>query len=185
MYQVTIPVKPFVAKYIYARYGLQPANGHIVWRIDKSDKIGKIVFNLLERVPRIQSQPPEERGAWLSIGINYHTFQNKGIFLSNRSIYEFNEQIQLEIIEEIAMYINHLQHNIGIKKYDELRVVHTTTHGKSRRRAITRPSLMQYFETKEIIYDILQRYNITEDDYPFETIAKQLRRLKLPLLKAS
>ncbi|MBS7565138.1 hypothetical protein KHS38_12055 [Mucilaginibacter sp. Bleaf8] len=176
MYQITIPVKPFVAKYIYARYRQN------VWQIDRKDRIGKIMFNMLERVPRGPLQPPPELGAQLPVRIIYQYAQNKGVYISNRSIMEFNEQIQQELIEEIALYANRLQNHVGIKKYDELYINQTSAYGRSRTRAIINPDVKQYFETKEIIHDIFKQYDITEDDYPYENIKKQLRRLKLPML---
>lgn len=181
MLTIDVPVKPFVAKYIYARYGLTPLSS---WTLDRKDRIGKILFNMLEPVPKGPMPPPPDLKSQLRVYLIRDYVRNQGFHLSNSSIKEFNEQIQQELIEEIAFYIARVQSGVGLKKYDKLYVSQTSEYGKSRTRAIINPDVAQYFEMKEIISDIFKQYDITEDDYAFDTIHKQLRRLKLPLLSA-
>jgi hypothetical protein len=181
MLTIDVPVKPFVAKYIYARYGLKPSSP---WILDRKDRIGKIMFNMLEPVPKGPMPMPPNLGAELKVYLIRDYVRNQGIHLSNSSIKEFTEQIQQELIEEIAFFIARVQNGTGLKKYDKLYVSQTSEYGKSRTRAIINPDVAQYYEMKEIINDIFEQYDITEEEYAFDTIHKQLRRLKLPLLSA-
>jgi hypothetical protein len=178
MYTITVPVKPFVAKYICARYQALP------WEINKGERIGKIIYNMLERMPKRDGPKMPELGASIDIKVSYWYANAKGVYLSKESVIEFNDFIRLELIEEILDYMHKINHGIGIKKYRELFITQQSASGKTKRRVITNPSLDQYFENKEIINDIFAQYDITEDDYPFENIKKDLQRMKLPKLSA-
>jgi hypothetical protein len=177
MHTYTIAVKPFVSKYIFARYGQQ------VWEINKADRIGKVAWSLLERMPVLYSKSKLDYGSTLTIGICEDYAARKGVYLSNQAIREFNDFIQLEIIEEIAMFSFQVKNRVGLKKYRELYVVHNRTK-TSKVHVVQDPDLYQYMEQREIIYDILKMYGITEDDFPYETVRKACQRLKLPLLTA-
>ena len=108
----------------------------------------------------------------------------KASTFSNDSIAEFNDYIQLELIEEIAMYAFQVKNRVGLKKYKQLYIKHNRAKS-AKVHVIQDPDLFQYLEKKEIIYDILKLYDITEDDLSFETVSKAWQRLKLPLLNAS
>ena len=176
MYTYPIAVKPFVRKYIMSRY-CQP-----VWEINRQERIGKVLYAMLERAP-LRYEKKISLGAELVIGICRDYYQNKGVHLSNSSILEFNDFIQLELIEEVAMYAFMVKNRVGLKKYKELYVKHNRPQG-IKVQVIRDPDLFQFLEKKEIIYDILKMHDITEDDLPFETMSKAWQRLKLPLLTA-
>ena len=178
MHTYPISVKPFVHKYILSRYQ-QP-----VWHINRQDRIGKVLYSMLERMPKRYEKSNLSLGASLTIGICEEYYRNKGVHLSNESILEFNDFIQLEIVEEIAMYAFQVKNRVGLKRYKQLYVRHNRNK-PGRVQVIQDPDLFQYMEKKEIIYDIFKLYGITEDDLPFDTISKACQRLKLPLLNAS
>lgn len=180
MITIDLPVKPYVAKFIRARYGQE------VWQIDKSDRIGKILYNMLERIPKRDAyQAPPVLGTTLKVGISHWYANCKGIYLSQEAIKDFSDQIRLELIEEVAEYQCKLKHGIGIKKYHELYIQQITPSGRRKKRALIRPDVAQYFEFKEIVNDVFKQYGITEDDYPFDTFRKHINRTKLPMLIAS
>ncbi|HVW97514.1 MAG TPA: hypothetical protein VHA56_16190 [Mucilaginibacter sp.] len=180
MPQIPLPVKPFVAKYIFARYQTE------VWEINRQERIGKVIYAMLERYP-LRKEKELDLGAEVTLAISREYYRNKGIYLSNASVLSFNDFIQAELIEEIAMYIYQVKNRIGLKKYRELYIRHQLSKGERGQRVIVvkDPNVAQYFEQKEIIYDTLRLYHITEDDLPFDTVQKAVQRLKLPLLMAS
>jgi hypothetical protein len=167
-----------VHKYILARYQTK------VWELNKQERIGKILYSMLERMPRRFEKCTLKLGASLQVQINTENARNKGIYLSNEAIIDFNDYIQMELIEEIAMYMWQVKNRVGMKKYRELYVHHNRAKS-SRVHVVQDPNLFQYLEQREIIYDILKLYDISEDDFSFETIKKTVNRLKLPLLNAS
>lgn len=180
MYTIAIPVKPYVAKFIRARFDQD------IWQLDKCDRIGKILYNMLERIPlRKDFKEPAELGATLVVGISLRYANLKGIYLSPESIKEFNDQIRLELIEEVVEYHSKLKYGVGVKKYNELYISQCSPFGRVRKRTIIKPDMAQYVEFKEIVYDVFKKYDITEDDYPFDTFRKHINRVKLPLLIAS
>lgn len=177
MYTITIPVKPYVRKFVQARYEQE------VWEINKQERLGKMFYLLLERMPRIYEKPKFNLGDQLKVNICHDYAVRRGPYISSDSVLEFNEAIQLEIIEDIAMHAFHVKKRIGIKKYKEL-YIKQGSQSRQKTYVIQNPDLFQYFEKKEIIYDILKIYNISEDDLPFETVRKAWQRFKLPLLSA-
>jgi hypothetical protein len=178
MYTKTITVRPFVSKFIFARYQ-QP-----VWEINKQERIGKVIYSMLDRIPLNYKKSQLNLGASLQIQISEDYSLRKGVYLSDDCLIEFSDFIQMELIEEMAMYEWNVKNRTGLKKYKELYVKHNRAKTK-KVSVIQDPNLIQYLEKREIIYDILKLYDITEDDLPFETIRKALQRLKLPLLTAS
>jgi hypothetical protein len=181
VYTGVIHVKPYVAKYIFARYRYD----NNIWQISKEDRIGKFVYNMLERVPRLQPVKVPKKGSPLVIGVSDWYFHCKGIYLSPESVNDLNAFIRLELIEEILEYIHKLRNGIGVKKYKELFINQTSNAGIKKRKAIMNPRVDQYFEIQEIIYDVFKQYDITEEDYSIDNIRKDIQRLKLPLLMAS
>jgi len=177
MYTKTITVRPFVSKFIFARYQ-QP-----VWEINKQERIGKVIYSMLDRLPLNYKKSQLNLGAHINVGICEDYSLRKGVYLSDESLIDFSDYIQMEIIEEMAMYEWNVKNRTGLKKYKELYVKHNRSKS-NRVHVIQDPNLIQYLEKREIIYDILKFYDITEDDLPFETIKKALQRLKLPLLTA-
>ncbi len=177
MHTITIPVKPFVKKFIAARYDQQ------IWELNKSDRLGKLFYFMLEKMPVRYEKPTLKLGAELTVKICWEYARTRGVYVCANSILEFNDHIKQELVEEIAMYSWKLKNRVGIKKYKELYVKQKTA-SKQTIRVIKDPDIYQYFEQKEIIYDILLRYGITEDDISFDTIQKSFQRLKLPLLTA-
>jgi len=177
MYTVTIPVKAYVGKFIFARYR-QP-----VWEVNKQERIGKVIYCMLERMPHRYEKCNLKLGSTLQLQICHDYAVRKGLYLSNSSILEFNDFVQMELIEEIAMYAWQVKNRIGLKKYKELYVRHNRAK-TNRVSVIQDPNLYQYLEKREIIYDILKLYDISEDDFPYETVFKAVQRLKLPLLTA-
>lgn len=174
MHVFPISVRPYVSKFIMSRYQ-EP-----VWVINKQERIGKMLYNLLDRAPD-RYDKEKDLGASIRIGLCSDYVRNKGVYLSNASIEEFNEFIKLEIIEEIAKYRFQVKNRIGLKKYKELYIRHSRARG-AKVHVIQDPDVSQYFEQREIIYDILKLYGITEDDMAFDTVSKACQRLKLPLL---
>ncbi len=177
MYTITIPVKPYVKKFIIARYRQD------TWELNKAERIGKVLYAMLDRMPVRYEKSTVNYSDTLRVEICRDYARNKGIYLSNESIIDFNDYIQLELIEEIAMYALHIKNRTGLKKYDELYVKHANAT-RQKVHVIRNPQMMQYFEKREIIYDILKQYDISEDDFPFDTVKKACQRYKLPLLSA-
>jgi hypothetical protein len=144
-----------------------------------------MLYSLLEHMPARMDKEELELGAWLDIRLCREYMRNKGVYVSNASVLEFNDFIYLELVEEIARYTNGVASRVGIKKYKELYIRMNRGNGDRRVQVIRNPDIVQYLEKKEIIFDILRLYDINEDDLPFERIKKSLQRLKLPVLRAS
>lgn len=180
MYTIAVPVKPFVRKFIAGRYRQD------VWQVSRQDRIGKIFYLLLDRMPiiykKIKLDPAIYRDT-LVVNICEEYAERRGLYVSQANIIEFNDAIQLELIEAVAMYAYQVKNRVGLKKYKEL-YINQKTATMSRIQVIQDPNLFQYLEKREIIYDILKLYDITEDDLPYETLYKAWQRLKLPLLSA-
>ena len=175
---ITIAVRPYVKKFIQARYEQQ------VWQINKHERVGKMLYCMLERMPVRQDKTYLMLGDTLSIEISHDYARNKGIHLSNDNIIQLNEFIQDEIVEMMAMYAFGIKNRLGLKKYSELYVKHRRKTGTSTR-VVQDPDLYQYFEKREIISDFLKLYDISENDLRVETVLKSWQRLKLPMLIAS
>lgn len=176
MYTLTIPVKPYVKKYIEARYEQE------VWEVNKLERIGKVFFLMLERMPKLYEKSKLNLGATLKVSIREDYAVRRGIYVPNSSVQVFNEYILEELIEEIVMHAFYIENRIGLKKYKELYIKHSNI--RKRTHVIRDPNLIQFIEKREIIYDILKLYKINEFDLPFETIDRATRRFKLPLLSA-
>ncbi|MBE7177733.1 MAG: hypothetical protein INR69_15095 [Mucilaginibacter polytrichastri] len=169
-------------KFIQARYGCD------VWEFNKSDRIGKIFYALLERVPRqlMKAEPyPKDFTARLRIEVRERYTQMKGVYLPQSAVIEFNDQIKLELVEEIAEYMIKLKRGVGVKKYDKVYLKARMSKDKKIRTIVaTDVQVAQHFELRNIIRDVLDSYGITEDDFPFDTVKKNIQRLKIPLLLA-
>ncbi|RVU01102.1 hypothetical protein EOD41_10840 [Mucilaginibacter limnophilus] len=173
-----VQVKPYVKKFIVSRYRQE------IWEISRQDRIGKMFYHLLEPMPKLYKRTNLELGDLLLVEISDEYATRQGCHLPVDSILEFNDSIYLELIEEIAIYAFQVKNKVGLKKYKELYVKHKTST-RNRTYVLQDPDISQYFEKREVIYDILKLYGITEDDLPFDTVKKAWQRLKLPMLNAS
>lgn len=174
---IPVPVRPYVKKFIAARYRQD------IWQLNRQDRIGKILYLALEHMPKLYKKSKLNYGETLMVDVCPEYMARRGVYLSDEAVAEFNDAIHLEIIESVALYAFQVKNRVGLKKYKELYVTHKTSSRETVRR-ITNPDLFQYIEKREVIYDILKLYDITEDDLPFETISKAWQRMKLPLLTA-
>jgi hypothetical protein len=176
LYQIQVPVHTYVRKFIQARYEC------LSWTPSKSDRIGKFLVALLERVPnRMEKYKAMPDSIHIKVLNDYAL--RKGFYLTQNSIEEFNEYIRLEIVEEVMRYQFNLKNRIGIKKYEQVWI---RKQPEASAKIVVMDDLVvdQLFEKKEIIYDFLSQYNITEDDFSYESIKKATYRLKLPMLSA-
>lgn len=171
---ITIPVKPFVKKYIQTKYHCQS------WHYTRNDSLGKYFYALLHRQPAAPDKYRLEKEK-LTVEIPISHANIRGIYLDQDAVDDFNEFVYELIVEGIVEYIKGIVNRDGIKKYPR---VYFKTKGKTGqiKRYLNSPDLMQFIEIKEVIADRLLRYNITENDIQIETIRKNVyRRMKIPL----
>ncbi|MGY0037657.1 hypothetical protein [Pedobacter sp. NJ-S-72] len=171
MYTLTIPVRPFVKKFIHSKYKC------VIWKFSKTDRIGKYFYALLQKQPRIPEAYTEMQAA-ITIEIPIFHAHRKGVYLSQENINDFNEFIYEELVDGIVSYYQNIQSKQGMKKYDNIHMK-IQSRGSVKFKKIPNPSIVQFFELKEIVYDHLLKFDINEDDLPFETIRKNVyRKLK-------
>lgn len=176
---IELPCPSYVRKYMQARYELKPG---AKWRPLRSDRIGKFFINLLERAPdRMEKYKPFED--FLPIEISNDYGLRKGYWLSQEGIDDFNRFIRLELIEEVARYENNLRLEIGKKKYDKV-FMRKSANASANIIPMDKIVIHQLFEKKEIMYDFLATFGITEDDFSYESLKKATYRLKLHSLSA-
>lgn len=171
MYTITIPVRPFVKKFINTRYNCS------VWKFSKTDRIGKYFYALLQRQP-CTPENYTKMATTMTVEIPISYAHNKGVYLSQEDVNDFNDFIHDELVDGIVSYCQNIQAKQGVKKYGQT-YLKLETKGTAKFRKIPNPNVTQFFELKEIICDHLLRFGINEDDIPFETIRKNVyRKLK-------
>lgn len=179
LYSVQLLCPTYVRKFIQARYELKENES---WTPHKSDRIGKMFVSLLERAPRrLEKYKPMPDG--LNVKIMNDYYARKGCHLSQDSMDDFNSFIRLELVEQVAQYEKNLKDEIGKKKYDQ---VWMRKSADASAKIVQMPGLVihQLFEKREIMYDLLATFGITEDDFAYETLKKATYRLKLHQLSA-
>jgi hypothetical protein len=173
---LNVPVRRFVFKYIRAKYNLAPG---MPWRVATRGKESIAIYGLLERAPNRYEQYKKNE-VILQIKIPSWLLKEKGCFLSQKSIELFTNFIQDEIIDEITMYYFGVKNGIGLKRSEK--VVTTVFRSKDdteRTRRIPTSQGSRFFAQDATIYDILKKYDITEEDLTFASVVKHLQRSAL------
>jgi len=145
--------------------------------------MGKYFYALLMQKPD-NAIPYKPQTDVLTVAITDSHFKVRGHYLDQDAVDDFNEFVYEEIVEGICNYITGLMRREGVKKYDRLYIKETIKNHR-RKRQVQNPDVMQLFEIKEIIHDHLQRFEITENDLPIETIRKNVYRRMNVYVKAS
>ena len=177
IHQLKLPVHPYVRNYILSRYNSS------IWTPISGDRIGKYFLALLERVPNRYEKYSLSYTHSLPITLLNDYVARRGCHISRESIVDFNEYVRLEILEEIMTYLMNLKNNIGVKKYRRV-YMRETSSSKPKVVKMDHIIIHQLFEKKEVIYDCLRKYNISEDEFAYESIKKAMYKLHVPLLSA-
>ena len=163
-----VPVKTFVYKYITAKYGSP-------WHLNSKCKDGRMLQEFLERAPHRQEKYASNQKI-LEIVIPSRIFMQKGCFLSQARINAFIEIIHQDLMNEINNFYSAITDGIGLKKYNVVRVDLHEPGQKIKTRRLQPSVAPKFFEQREIIYDVLKKYDITEDDLTFDSLKKHLYR---------
>lgn len=182
LYTIHFPCFTFVKKYLESKYG-SPIH------IKKKDKFGKLVILALERYPKRFDKAPD-LGDSIPLQVSEDIYCKKGLFLSKDSILAINDLIYDELFDEICNYLNNINNNLGIKRYDTISIKY---HIKQKRdhktisKKIKRPDLNDLIEVRNVIEEIIQKYGLTFEDLTFESLHRAYYRHKdkNKLLKAS
>jgi hypothetical protein len=175
MHPIIIPVKPYVKKYITAKYHC------LEWHYTRNDRLGKYFYALLQRKPLV-FEKYKLQAERLTVLIPPKHEAVRGTYLDQDAVDDFNEFVYEEIVEGIISYITGLAGREGMKKYGRI-YIKEVIKDKTKKRQVQNPELMQFFEIKEVIADHLMRYNITENDIQIETVRKNVYRRMGRLLK--
>ncbi len=173
LYTIHLPCYPYVKKYLEAKYP-SPV------QIKLTDKLGKLIYLALERYPsRVEKDP--ELGATVQLLISQDIYCRKGLFLSKESIQLINEMVFNEIFDEIYLYLYNNSNNIGQKKYDTVTILYKQKSRKDTKttsKRIKKPDLIYFIEVKNVIEEILAKYNLNFNDISYESLHRAYYRRK-------
>lgn len=181
-YTIHLPCYPFVKKYIESKY-------QAPLPIKKKDKLGKMIYLALERYPN-RLEKSIDLGTTVQLLVSQDIYCKKGLFLSKESILTINDLIFEEIFDEIFNYLENVNHNLGIKRYDTISIKYHIKHkreSKTTSKKIKRPDLMDLIEVRNVIEEVLNKYGLTYEDLSFESLHRAYYRAKEKhkILKAS
>lgn len=160
---IKIPCKNFVRKYIDAKYGTP-------WVLSNRYSEGRAFKLLLDRAPdKYEVYPKSE--AVLEVIIPPKFFFKYGSYISPENCEEFGAFIRDRIIDEMKALNSSIQNGIGLKRNKKIRVMFGT-----KERRMSPEQAPKFFTRKEIIYDILDKYGISDADLTFDSITKHLQR---------
>lgn len=161
-----IPVKNFVKKYIVAKYGTP-------WVLSDRYSEGRTFKQLLDRAPlKYQIHPKSETVLEVVIPARFH--YKYGSYITPENCEEFNAFIHDKIIDEVKSCYHSIQAGIGLKRNKKIRIMLG-----SKERRISPDQAPKFFTRKEVIYDILDKYGISDADLTFDSITKQLQRSRM------
>ena len=170
-----VPVKRFVYKYITGKFNLKDGEP---WKIGLRGKENIMLYSLLERAPN-RHEKYKKSEAVLTILIPSRLNCLKGNFISQEHIDLYTNYIQDLIQDEIMLYYFGIKSGIGLKKCDRVVTAvfkYQGNEGKVRTRRVPRSEGEKFYAQNETIYDILKKYQITEDDLTFDSIIKHVQR---------
>jgi hypothetical protein len=161
-----IPVKRYVLNYITARYGSP-------WQPVKRYKDSRMILNLLERAPnRYEKYAAGE--TVLIVRLNSYQVKYHGCYLSQNSIDEFNEFIKQCILDDILNYSRFVKAGVGLKTSERVKVMIRKEHKSPRN--VPPEEGKKFFSQKEMINDILDKYQIDEADMTYDMVIKHVQR---------
>ena len=164
-----VPVRSFVFKYLTSKYG-NP------WRISSRHKDARVVQSLLARTPNRYDKFITKDMVILDVVIPTKIHLTKGSYLSQQCINELQEIINDDILREIENFYSGVTSGLGLKDCSKVRVIISDQQDKIRERRIDTNEAHRFFSQKQIIYDVLKKYDITEDDMTYDCIVKRLQR---------
>lgn len=173
LYTIHLPCYPYVKKYLETKYA-SPV------QIKLTDKLGKLIYLALERYPRKLEKTPE-LGATVQLLISQDIYCRKGLFLSKESIQLINEMVFNEIFDEIYLYLYNNSNNVGQKKYDTVTIQYkkkSRNETKTTSKRIKKPDLIYFIEVKNVIEEILAKYNLNFNDISYESLHRAYYRRK-------
>ncbi len=171
---LNVPVRRFVVKYIRAKFELGPGQP---WRITTRGKECITFYHMLERAPdRYEKYRRNEEVLQVMVPTWAHL--KKGVFISQESVDHFITYVQSLLVDEITMYYFGVKNGIGLKRSDKVvTMIHRARENQPERtrRVLTKEGT-RFFAQEATIYDILNKYNISENDLTFDSVVKQLQR---------
>lgn len=163
-----VPVPNFVCKYITAKHG-HP------WRLNSRYLHGRMMQEFLERTPKRNEKYKNDQ-TLMQVIVPTKIHLTKGSYLSQAKIDSFVEIIYFELVNEIENFYNSITSGLGIKKCKKVRVLDTRKDGSSKECRIPPLEGEKFFAQKEIIQEILKKYDISEDDLTYDAVIKKLQR---------
>lgn len=169
-----VPVPGYVYKYCRKVFG-EKGTVFNYWRLTVHHKEGKVIYSMLERVP-YRYEKYERNQCILPILIPSKMARTKGCYLTQENINIFIDYVKDVILEEIVFFHSGIQSRLGIKTIDKFTVDQYYSDKKIRVLRLRRSEAHKFFWQKNIISDILARYDITEDEISYDSIVKHLQR---------
>lgn len=168
-----LPVRRYVYKYCCKLFS-EPGKPYD-WRLTKHPKEGLVIYALLERTPH-RYEKPVVNEAMLNIFIPSNISRTKGWYIPQEGIDAFNEYIRQVIMDEILQFHTGIQSQIGLKAIEKVTCTQYLADKRCRVVRLLPKEAKNFFWQKSIIYDILKKYDITEDDMSFDSVVKHLQR---------
>lgn len=163
-------VPSYVYKYCSAMFGKQ-------WRLSMRNKESRVLYAMLERSPYRYEKYIKRKGyCELNIRVPAKMQCMKGGWLSQESIDLFIEYVHQLILDEITLFHTGIKTQIGLKAIDRVALNQYLADRKVRVIRVKPTEAAKMFWQKNIIYDILRKYDITEDDLTYDSIVKHLQR---------
>lgn len=166
---IHMPVPRYVLKYCHKLYG--GSN----WRLSTRTKESKVLYAMLERAPDRYEKERKDQ-CKMHVLIPAKIVKEKGCHLSNESIELFIDYIKQVIMDEILQFHTGIHYRIGLKAIDRVAVNQYMAEKKVRLMRIRPDEAHKFFWQKSMIYDILQKYDITEDEITYDSAVKHLQR---------
>jgi hypothetical protein len=164
-----VPVRSFVYKYLTSKYG-NP------WRINSRYKDARVFQYLLARTPNRYDKFITKDMVILDVVIPTQIHLKKGSYLSQECIHELHEIINDNIMHEIETFYRGVTTGLGLKDCNKVRVIVNENTERFQERRIDTREAFRFFAQKQIIYDILKKYDITEEDLTYDCVVKRLQR---------
>ncbi|QTE38512.1 hypothetical protein J3L18_05390 [Mucilaginibacter gossypii] len=163
-----IPVRRYVFKYCKTLFG-DP------WRLTTRHKEGIVLHAMLKRMPH-RYEKYHRDDEILSLQIPAKIVCQKGVYLTQEDIDAFNDYIKQVILDEIFQFHTAIQSRVGLKAIDKVSVNQYMADKRVRLIRLQPAEATKFFWQKQIITDILSKYDITEDDLSSDSVVKHLQR---------
>lgn len=169
-----LPVRSYVYKYCRTVFG-DAGKPFDYFKLNMNLKECKMLHALLERTPN-RYEKYRQNEAVLNILIPTRIAIGKGCYLSQESIDIFNDYIKDVIMDQIVFFQTGIATKVGLKAIDKITIHQYQADKKIRVLRIKPEAAEKFYWQKSIIYDILAKYDITEDELSFDSIVKHLQR---------